>query len=179
MNQSRDIKQLLTMRQVAEHYGFSVPRSGFIKCPFHKGDRTASLKVYEGAGGWHCFGCQKGGSVVDFAMELFSLNFKQAMLRLSADFRLGLYDEKPNRAAASAVLEARRAEQREKERKEREFRALVSEMWYWKEVAEIFAPNPKTTSFFHPLYAEAVKRIPFLEYQIDIRLGGDLSGGYA
>lgn len=179
MNPSRDIKQLLTMRQVAEYYGFSVPRSGFIKCPFHRGDRTASLKIYEGIGGWYCFGCQKGGSVVDFVMELFGLTFKQAMLRLNSDFRLGLYDKKPNKAAVSAALEARRAEQREKEQKEREFRFLVAEMWYWKEVAEVFEPNPSTSTFFHPLYVEAVKRIPLLEYQIDIRLGGDFSGGYA
>ena len=43
-----DIRSMLTAQQVAEHYGFEVNRSGFMKCPFHTGDRTASLKLYDG-----------------------------------------------------------------------------------------------------------------------------------
>lgn len=39
-----EIKSLVTMQQVAEFYGFQVGRSGFISCPFHTGDHTASLK---------------------------------------------------------------------------------------------------------------------------------------
>ena len=42
-----DIRSMLTAQQVAEHYGFEVNRSGFMKCPFHTGDRTASLKLYD------------------------------------------------------------------------------------------------------------------------------------
>ena len=33
-----DIRSMLTAQQVAEHYGFEVNRSGFMKCPFHTGD---------------------------------------------------------------------------------------------------------------------------------------------
>jgi len=36
-----------------------------INCPFHAGDSTPSLHVYED-GGWKCFGCGKYGDVVDF-----------------------------------------------------------------------------------------------------------------
>ena len=35
------------------------------RCPFHK-DRTASLSVDSNKNLWHCFGCGKGGDVLDF-----------------------------------------------------------------------------------------------------------------
>ena len=110
---AEQIKQMVTMDVAARHYGFDIGRGGFMRCPFHQGDRTASLKIYSGGGGWHCFGCNKGGSVVDFVMELFGLNFKQALLRLNADFNLGLSSARPDRAAYSEMLERRQAEQRE------------------------------------------------------------------
>ena len=76
-----DIRSMLTAQQVAEHYGFEVNRSGFMKCPFHTGDRTASLKLYDGESGFHCFGCGAHGSIIDFVMRLFDLNFRQAVSR--------------------------------------------------------------------------------------------------
>ena len=117
-----DIRRILTAQQVAEFYGFQVGRSGFIKCPFHANDNTASLKLYDGEGGFHCFACGAHGSVIDFVMRLFDLNFRQAALRINADFHLGLTPSKPDRAARSAALEARREEQRRKDQAEENFR---------------------------------------------------------
>ena len=106
-----EIKAALTMDQVARHYGFEPNRAGFIRCPFHTGDRTASLKLYPGTGGWCCFGCRRGGSVIDFVMELYGLSFAQAVVRLSADLGLGAAGEGPGPAAARerAAEERRRA----------------------------------------------------------------------
>lgn len=50
-----------------------VPRSGMIRCPFpaHE-DRNRSMKVYvEPERGVWCFGCQRGGSIYDFAAALW------------------------------------------------------------------------------------------------------------
>lgn len=44
----------------------------------------------------------KGGSVIDFVMDLFDLSFRQAVLRLNLDFRLGLTDSRPTRTEVSA-----------------------------------------------------------------------------
>ena len=73
MNRTAEIiKQSLSMQEVAEKYGFYPNRAGFIQCPFHTGDHTASLKVYpEKGGGFYCFGCKAHGSVIDFVMRLF------------------------------------------------------------------------------------------------------------
>lgn len=88
----QDLKRMLPMEEVARHYGFEPNRSGFICCPFH-GEKTASLKIYPGDRGWHCFGCGEGGDVIRFVMKLFGLTFPQALTRLKFDF--GLSDIKP------------------------------------------------------------------------------------
>lgn len=175
MDIAAEIRRMLTAQQVVEHYGFQVNRSGFMKCPFHSGDHTASLKIYPDSGGFHCFGCGAHGSVIDFVMRLFDLNFKQAVLRINADFRLGLTSSKPDCAARSAALEARREEQRRKEQAEENFRYMASELHYWKDVLDIFPPvRQGDDAYYHPLYVEAVKRLPYIEYWLDdfIEKGG-------
>ena len=54
-------------------------------------------------------------AIINFVMRLFDLNFRQAVLRINADFHLGLTSSKPDRAARSAALEARREERRKKD----------------------------------------------------------------
>ena len=175
MDMAADIRRLLTAQQVAGFYGFQINRSGFMKCPFHSNDNTASLKLYDGEGGFHCFACGAHGSVIDFVMLLFDLNFRQAVLRIDADFHLGLTSSRPDRAARSAALEARREERRHKEQAEKNFRLMAQELHYWQEVRDTFQPVRQGDEvFYHPLYVEAVKRLPYIEYWLDdyIEKGG-------
>lgn len=155
------IKEALTADQVARHYGFTPDRAGFIQCPFHKGDRHGSLKLYPGRKGWHCFGCNRGGSVIDFAMELFGLSFPQAVVRLSADFRLGIAPGRISRVEASEILERRRREREARERLEAEYWSWADEFRYWWTVQKYYRPDES-------MYAAAVKRLPYLEYRLDL-----------
>lgn len=82
------IRDTVSMDQVLSLYGYQ-PRHGFMVCPFH-GDHDASLKVYPGTGGWHCFGCGAGGSVIDFVMEHDGCNFQTAVKALDNAMELGL-----------------------------------------------------------------------------------------
>ena len=107
------VKSLVTIQDVAEHYGFHPNRAGYICCPFHR-EKTASLKLYSDQRGWCCFGCHAGGTVIDFVMKLFDIPFRQAILRINADFALGLTWDKPDPAVRSAILEARRREAQRK-----------------------------------------------------------------
>lgn len=100
------IKETLTAREVVEFYGFTPNRGGYIHCPFHAGDNNGSLKVYDGDRGWHCFGCNAGGTVIDFVMKLFDISFRQAVLRIDSDFGLRLTYERPDPKARSALLES-------------------------------------------------------------------------
>jgi hypothetical protein len=47
-------------------------RAGKVTCPFHNPDRTPSLQLYED-GTWYCFGCARGGTVIDFGASLWSI----------------------------------------------------------------------------------------------------------
>ena len=55
-----EIKQTFNMRDILAKCGLPEPnRAGFIKCPFHKGDHDASLKIYDKD--FHCLlGDQRG-----------------------------------------------------------------------------------------------------------------------
>lgn len=47
-------------------------------CPFH-GEKTASFSVAPEKGIYYCFGCHKGGSVINFIMEIENLSYPDAV----------------------------------------------------------------------------------------------------
>jgi len=47
-------------------------------CPFHQ-EKTASFTVNPDMKTYYCFGCHKGGSIINFIMEMDSLNFPEAI----------------------------------------------------------------------------------------------------
>jgi hypothetical protein len=50
---------------------------GFVKCPWHAGgdERTPSLHAYPDPDmGWYCFGCERGGSIIDFGAMLWGID---------------------------------------------------------------------------------------------------------
>ena len=56
-------------------------RSGsnlFGLCPFHS-EKTPSFSVSPDKQIYHCFGCGKGGGVVNFIMEIENLDFRDAV----------------------------------------------------------------------------------------------------
>lgn len=91
---AQEIRDTVTMDQILGLYGYT-PRHGFIVCPFH-GDKDASLKVYKGTGGWHCFGCGKGGSMIDFVMAHEGCDFRTAVEAIDHALGLRLRDPREN-----------------------------------------------------------------------------------
>lgn len=60
-------------------------RSGsnlFGLCPFH-GEKTASFSVAPDKGIFYCFGCHKGGGVINFEMEIEGLSYPDAVRALA------------------------------------------------------------------------------------------------
>ncbi len=63
----------------------TLKRSGanmFGLCPFH-GEKTASFSVAPDKGIYYCFGCHKGGGVINFVMELEGLSYPDAVRNLA------------------------------------------------------------------------------------------------
>ena len=82
---SQDFLQELSDRNpiedvVGEYVQFT-KRSGqnlFGLCPFHS-EKTPSFSVSPSKQIYHCFGCGKGGSVINFIMEIENLSFPEAV----------------------------------------------------------------------------------------------------
>lgn len=159
---SDKIKQLITVSQAFEQYGFEVNRGGFIVCPFHS-EKTPSLKVYAGDTKWKCFGCNEGGDIVDFVMKLFNINFQQAIVRLNNDFSLGLTNDKPS----ARDIERMRRERADKDRELQEYRSKSQEQaerhrrlwWAYKNKVPKSADEPMDAEFI-----EALHTLDFLQY---------------
>ena len=76
---------------VRELTGLEPRRNGKVNCPLHADD-TPSLQLY-GDGTFYCFGCGAGGSIYDFAGQLWSLKtsgraFLELRARLADSFGL-------------------------------------------------------------------------------------------
>ena len=94
MNVFEAVKQSVTTRQAAEHYGIRVGRNGMCVCPFHD-DKNPSMKVDRR---FHCFGCQADGDVIDFVSHLENVSPKEAALMLAQDFSIPYEDKEPPEA---------------------------------------------------------------------------------
>lgn len=86
-----EVKEHLTARQAAEHYGLQVKRNGTACCPFHD-DKHPSMKIDKN---YHCFACGVGGDAVDYVSRMFGLSQYDAALKLVEDFDLPI-DAKRN-----------------------------------------------------------------------------------
>ena len=103
-----EIKEQHSMREVVEMYGFTVNPMGFIQCPFHTGDRTASLKVYKDS--FHCFACETNGDIFKFVQLMENCDFKSAFLKLG-----GTYKQKKSFSDLRGIDKAKRMrEERQK-----------------------------------------------------------------
>lgn len=128
MDIAEQIKERITMHDVLGKYGFPADRKR-TPCPLHGGDRD-SFSVSASGRLFHCFVCGARGSVIDFVMLYFSLDFPSALAKLNEDFTLGL---PIGRAVSRDELdEARKAEAaRKREKTERDARMQAAERRYY------------------------------------------------
>ncbi len=64
------------------HLGRRTGSNMFGLCPFHN-EKTPSFSVNPDRQIYHCFGCGKGGDVINFIMEVESLTFPEAVEKLA------------------------------------------------------------------------------------------------
>ena len=61
-------------------------------CPFHN-EKTPSFHVLQDKQFYHCFGCKKGGGVINFIMEIENLSFPDAVAFLARRANMPLPEE--------------------------------------------------------------------------------------
>lgn len=74
-------------------------------CPFHE-EKTGSLIVTPEKNLWHCLGCGKGGSVIDFVMAHEGLSFRHAYELLTHGGKELLRASRPVKHATARKLES-------------------------------------------------------------------------
>ena len=164
-NTAEIIRSSVTMKDACNMYGYTPDRAGFILCPIHN-EKTASLKIYPGKNGWFCFGCCTGGSVIDFVMHIFGVDFRQAVVRLDNDFGLHLTEQPLDK---TELLRLRR-ERTEKERKCAEFdRQYLEKVRQHREYVNVLNTQKPINKDGSPneTFMTALKERPYLEYWLD------------
>ena len=169
------VKECVTARQAAEHYGIKVKRNGMACCPFHK-DRHPSMKADKI---YHCFACGVGGDAIDFTARLFGISQYEAAKKLVEDFGLDIkvenrskYERTPrNRAIlkqkqSKVVMIREKLEQWLKHATDVLIRYLK---WiqFWK---EFYKPEPEEE--WHELFTEALANERKINDYLDVLMFG-------
>ena len=152
------VKSQITVKQAAEHYGFTLNRSSMICCPFHN-DRTPSLKLNDTY--FYCFGCHVTGDVIDFTARIYGLSNVQAARKLAADFSL-IFD---NSISPSTKPPISRKTQLEKER--HALRVLESYLTLLKDWKSRYAPQ-HPDDLIDDRYSDACQMMDYAQFLCDI-----------
>ena len=168
------VKECVTARQAAEHYGIKVKNNGMACCPFHS-DRYPSMKADKM---YHCFGCGAGGDAIDFTARLFGLSQYEAAKRLIEDFRLDIHIEdkgKRRKIGNSAPLKTQKPKVvLIREKLEQWLRHATDVLirylkWiqFWK---EFYRPEPDEE--WHELFTEALANERKINDYLDVLMFG-------
>ena len=154
MNVFEAVKQSVTTRQAAEHYGILVGRNGMCVCPFHD-DKNPSMKVDRR---FHCFGCQADGDVIDFVSRLENVSPREAALMLAQDFSIPYEDkEPPSRSRPKRNPRKESPEQQFKRMERYCFRVLSDYHNLLRRWKRDYAPKTPEEEW-HPLFVEAFQK---------------------
>lgn len=164
---ANEIHSSVTMEDVIHSYTPELrTRNHRAPCPFHNGkDYNFSYT----RNGYRCFVCGASGDVISFVKDNLGLPTRlDAMKRINADLRLNLPIGTNVSDEISTDLARKRAERRareaEKRRREEAYHALLDE---WIELDKAKRNEDPTSD----AYADAVKRIDYVSYKLDLARG--------
>ncbi|MGH8241586.1 MAG: CHC2 zinc finger domain-containing protein, partial [Steroidobacteraceae bacterium] len=75
------LKREVSLARLIEAQGHTLISQGkdlACRCPWHEGDDTPSCIVTPKTNLWHCFGCDAGGTVIDWVMRAHKVSFRHA-----------------------------------------------------------------------------------------------------
>jgi DNA primase len=75
------LKREVSLARLIEGQGYRLTSQGkdlACRCPWHEGDDTPSCIVSPKTNLWHCFGCNAGGTVIDWIMRSHKVSFRHA-----------------------------------------------------------------------------------------------------
>jgi DNA primase len=139
-------------------------RDYWTNCPFHI-DRSPSLKISIERQRWHCFGCNAGGDVIDFIMNLKGFCFNDALKYL------GMNNGKP--APPDPEVERRRKIQRQySEAITSLYDSLCQRSRELQKLRLLVKNTPALTDAGAILFAQRMGILAEIDWKLDILLEG-------
>lgn len=120
----KEVRESLTMQQVAEHFGYKVNRSGFILSPFGN-EKTPSCKLYRNS--YYDFSTAAGGDLIQFTAAINGSNNWQACKYLIEAFSLP-YSLSGNTDNWEQIRRRKQERQRQQEREQKFKAAWIAEV---------------------------------------------------
>lgn len=166
-NTAEIITGTVTMRDVLSRY-HNLGKRNRCSCPIHNGkDNNFAYtdKVF------HCWTCGAKGNVISFVMQMFGLNFRQAMMKINIDFGLNLSmrtgcDSKEIQQKADTIRKKRQTEEENRIKKEQEYDKLISEYVWCDMIIRELKPK-KPADEIYDVYVEAMNKLPIIQYKLD------------
>ncbi len=75
-------------------------------CPFHN-EKTPSFKVSPALGIYKCFGCGRGGNVIDFVMELEKMSYPETLRHLANRYHIEIEEDNSNKEELTEQVKLR------------------------------------------------------------------------
>jgi hypothetical protein len=130
-----EIKQSMKMSEILSRYGLKPNRAGFIQCPFHNGDRTASMKIYKDS--YYCFGCGATGDIFTFVQNMDNCDFKTAFTILGGSYQKLDFSSRMAIYHHQKQMEMR---QKEEQKKKAELQECLSDIDFYRAVLDRVKP---------------------------------------
>ena len=172
MNVFEAVRNSVTARQVAEHYGVKIVKGKMARCPFHN-DRNPSLLLDSR---FICFGCGEKGDAIDYVTKLFGIGKLDAARQIASDFSIS-YDKSGYKKTSTwkkKPVPKLTQEQRFQMMEKKCFLVLSDYLHLLKHWESKYAPQTKEQEW-HPLFAEALQEKTKTEYRLDILLYAPLT----
>ena len=170
-----DAVRHITAIEAAERAGIPMVRRGgsyWACCPLH-GEKTPSMKFYEGDRGWSCFGCHKGGDAVKLYEELYRVEAVEAARMLAAAFGIMVDESLP-----AGPLPKPKPGNRQKDRAAE---LLYNQLWdklcdrKWKAQAILNRLHAEgTADWDNPAFVTALKIRSLADERLDALTGWDI-----
>ena len=167
----KEVKEHLSIKEVARFYGITTNRSGFTNCPFHK-ERTPSMKIYDDH--FYCFSCQSGGDVISLTSQLFSLSPLEAAKKLQVDFGIAdvEYDRELYQKERNTRMNQLLKEKQFESWKHNTYLLLTDYCSLLREWKEAYSPKDLEEPI-NEKYIEALQELEKMEYYCDLFLYGN------
>lgn len=77
----RNLALIVSIYFLIEYYNIELSAGNKYKCPVWEHSNPA-FTIYPESNSWHCFGCNKGGSVIDLIMHIENINCIDAAVKI-------------------------------------------------------------------------------------------------